>query len=89
MKFFKKASASTTLATTTAAKAAAATAKKVEFAKNTLAIYGGVRLALDIFNAVKVARLIKSGQIYQADDGYWYYTSDQEVEEGGDEEEAQ
>ncbi len=94
MKFFKK--ASTSIATTnaaTAAKSAMATARKVEFAKNTLAVYGGVRLALDVWNAVKVARLIKSGKIVQGEDGYWYYTNTQsdtqETEEGGDDEEAQ
>lgn len=89
MKFFKS---HTTVANTTAlsaAKATAQTARKVEFAKNTLAIYGAVRLGLDIFNAIKVAKMIKSGQIVQGDDGYWYYTDSQEVEEGGDSEEAQ
>ena len=87
MKFFKKVSNTATPATiTSAAKAAASTARKVEFCKNTLAIYGGIRLALDVWNAVKVARLIKSGKIAQGEDGYWYYT-DSQVEEGGDEEE--
>ena len=93
MKFFKKASATTIATTTTsAAKAAAQTARRVEFAKNALAIYGGVRLVLDVYNAVRVAKLIKSGQIYQGEDGYWYYadTNTPEVEEGGvEEEEAQ
>ena len=92
MKFFKKAS-QTTAMTTTALKSAASTARKVETAKNILAVYGGIRLAADIWNAVKVARLIKSGKIVQGEDGYWYYTDtqsdSQEVEEGGDEEEAQ
>nr|DAO64121.1 MAG TPA: protein of unknown function (DUF5633) [Caudoviricetes sp.] len=60
--------------------------------KNILAIYGGVRLVADIANAVRVAKLIKSGQIVQGDDGYWYYTDTQsDAEEGGvvEEEEAQ
>ncbi len=88
MKFFTK---STAVATTNAAtKAAKETARKVEMAKNVLAIYGGVRLALDVINAVKVARLIKAGKITQGEDGYWYYTDSQsDVGEGGDEEEAQ
>ena len=88
MKIFRR-----NISTTTAAlaKSAAQTARKVEFAKNTLAIYGGIRLAIDVFNAVKVARLIKAGKIVQGDDGYWYYTDTQKTEEGGvvEEEEAQ
>lgn len=89
MKFFKK--ASTTANTTTALKSAAATARKVETCKNVLAVYGGIRLAMDIVNAVRVAKLIKAGKIQQGEDGYWYYTDtdSQVVEEGGDEEEAQ
>lgn len=92
MKFFnikKATSNTTTLATAT--KAAAQTARRVETAKNILAVYGGVRLALDVVNAIKVARLIKAGKIAQAEDGYWYYTDSQsEEEEGGvEEEEAQ
>ena len=87
MRIFTK---STAVATTNAAtKAAKETAKKVEMCKNVLAIYGGVRLMSDIWNAVKVARLIKAGKIAQGEDGYWYYTSDQDEQEGGDEEEAQ
>ena len=89
MKFFKKASTTATV-NTTALSAAKVTACKVETAKNILAVYGGVRLALDVWNAVKVARLIKSGKIVQGEDGYWYYTdtqSDTQVEEGGDEDE--
>lgn len=88
MKFFKK--AFTTTAQTTALNAAQ-TARKVEFAKNTLALYGAIRLGLDVFNAIKVARLIKAGKIVQGEDGYWYYTDTdlQESEEGGDDEEAQ
>lgn len=86
MKFFKK--ASTTTAATSALSAAKATARKVETAKNILAIYGGVRLGLDVINAVKVARLIKAGKITQGEDGYWYYTDSQsDVGEGGDEDE--
>lgn len=79
----------------TAAKEAAKTARKVETAKNILAVYGGVRLALDVWNAVKVARLIKAGKIVQGEDGYWYYTdtqsdpSDPDIEGGDEEEEAQ
>ena len=89
MKFFKKASATT--ATTVATKAAAQTARRVETAKNILAVYGGVRLALDVVNAVRVARLIKAGKIQQGEDGYWYYTDTQseDVEGGVVEEEAQ
>lgn len=91
MRIFNINKKATTVATTNAAlKSAKATAKKVETCKNILAIYGGVRLAIDVFNAVKVARLIKSGKIVQGEDGYWYYTdtqSDTQVEEGGDEEE--
>ena len=96
MKIFRRNISTTTAATTTTAlaKSAAQTARKVEFAKNTLAIYGGIRLAIDVFNAVKVARLIKAGKIVQGDDGYWYYTDTQsdtqETEKGGVvEEEAQ
>ena len=85
MKFFTK---STAVATTNAAtKAAKETARKVETAKNILAVYGGVRLTMDIVNAVKVARLIKSGKIQQSEDGYWYYTDSCQDEEGGDDEE--
>lgn len=80
-----------TTSTTAAKEAAKTTARKVETAKNILAVYGGVRLALDVCNALKVARLIKSGKIVQGDDdGYWYYTdtqSDTQSEEGGDDEE--
>lgn len=87
MRIFKKASS------TTITNAASSTARKVEMAKNVLAIYGGVRLVADVWNAVRIARLIKSGKIVQGEDGYWYYTDTQsdtdEVEEGGDEEEAQ
>jgi len=91
MKIFNIKKSSATATTTTALKSAAATARKVEIAKNVLAIYGGVRLVSDIFNAVRVAKLIKSGQIVQGEDGYWYYTDTdlQESEEGGDSEEAQ
>jgi len=92
MKFFKKVSNTTPATITSATKAAASTARKVETCKNILAVYGGVRLVLDIFNAVRVAKLIKSGKIAQGGDGYWYYTdtdSQQPDEEGGDEEEAQ
>ena len=88
MKFFKKASTTATV-NTTAIKSAQNTARRVETAKNILAVYGGVRLALDVWNAVKVARLIKAGKIVQGEDGYWYYTNSQEDVEGGDEEEAQ
>lgn len=89
MKIFKNRTATTSTALTTATKAAQQTARKVETAKNILAVYGGVRLALDIFNAVKVARLIKAGKIYQGEDGYWYYTDTQSEEGGVEEEEAQ
>ena len=92
MKFFRRnISTTTTTTAATAAKSAMATARKVETAKNILAVYGGVRLAADIWNAVRVARLIKAGKIYQGEDGYWYYTDtdSQAVEEGGDDEEAQ
>lgn len=75
MKIFKNRTAAQTTAVAT--KAAMSTARKVEFAKNTLALYGAVRLGLDVFNAIKVAKLIKSGQIVQGDDGYWYYTNTQ------------
>lgn len=84
MKFFKKSSTATTVATTNAAK----TARKVEMVKNVLAIYGGVRLVADVVNAVRVAKLIKSGQIVQGDDGMWYYTTPEEEEGCDDEEEA-
>jgi hypothetical protein len=88
MKFFTKSTAAqtTAVATTNAVKAA----RKVEMAKNVLAIYGGVRLVADVVNAVRVAKLIKSGQIVQGDDGMWYYTTPED-EEGGvvEEEEAQ
>lgn len=91
MKFFKKASHTTSVATATTMATAKATVRKVEFAKNILAVYGGVRLGLDIWNAVKVARLIKAGKIAQGDDGYWYYTDTQSdpAEEGGDDEEEE
>lgn len=89
MKFFKKASTTATVNTTAIKAAAQTTARRVETAKNILAVYGGVRLALDVFNAIKVAKLIKAGKIQQGEDGYWYYT-DTQSEEGGvvEEEEA-
>ena len=92
MKIFRRnisTTSTTAMATAmaTAAKEAAKTARKVETAKNFLAVYGGVRLALDVWNAVKVARLIKAGKIYQGEDGYWYYADTHPQEEGGDEDE--
>lgn len=91
MKIFRRNIYTAAQTTSSAAvKAAESTARKVEFAKNTLAIYGAVRLGLDIFNAIKVAKMIKSGEIYQGEDGYWYYTDTHSDDvEGGDEEEAQ
>lgn len=85
MRIFKNTKATTTVNGT--ALSVAKAARKVETAKNILAVYGGVRLALDVFNAVKVARLIKAGKIVQGDDGMWYYTTPEDEEGGAEEEE--